>query len=344
MKAMPLLNVLNYRKICVLIAFSTILCVQSCKSKQYEVIGSFEALDPSFHELVSPDARAEIIAEGFEWSEGPLWVASENMLLFSDIPNNTVFKWTEKDGHKIYLKPAGYTGSTPRVGEMGSNGLILNKEGKLILCQHGDRRIALMDAPLHAPEPKFITIADNYQGKAFDSPNDVVMHPSGDIYFTDPPYGLEKFIQDTTKAAPYQGVYRVRTTGEVELLIDSISRPNGIGFTPDGKTLIVANSETEKAVWYAYDLGEGDSLTNARIFFDASSYAKTAPGAPDGFKIDAKGNMYSTGPGGVWVFNPEGKPLGRLKLPVPSSNCALADDDKTLYITADMYILRVKLR
>lgn len=339
------MNVLNYRKLCALIALSSVLCLQSCKSnKEYAVIGSVEELDPAFRELVTVDAKAEILTEGFEWSEGPLWVESENMLLFSDIPVNTVFKWTEKEGKKVYLKPAGYTGTVSRVGEMGSNGLILNKEGKLVLCQHGDRRIALMDAPLNDPAPNFITVAGNYQGKAFDSPNDAVLHPNGDIYFTDPPYGLEKFIQDSTKAAPYQGVYRVRTTGEVDLLIDSISRPNGIGFMPDGKTLLVANSESEKAIWYAYDLGPGDSLTNARIFFDASSYAKTTPGGPDGFKIDKKGNVFATGPGGIWVFDATGKPLGRIKLPVPSSNCALADDDKTLYITADMYLLRVKLR
>ncbi|WP_290712389.1 SMP-30/gluconolactonase/LRE family protein, partial [Flavihumibacter sp. CACIAM 22H1] len=190
----------------------------------------------------------------------------------------------------------------------------------------------------------FVTIASEYKGKKFDSPNDAVLHPSGAIYFTDPPYGLEKFIDDSSKAAPYQGVYRVRTTGEVDLLVDSIPRPNGIGFLPGGKTLLVANSESERAIWYAYDLGPGDSLVNPRIFFDASSYAKTAPGGPDGFKVDAKGNVFATGPGGIWIFNAEGKPLGRIKLPVASSNVALADDDKTLYITADMNLLRVKLR
>ena len=343
---MPLFINLRYRKICLqTLAVSGILLLFACAGpKAYKQIGTIEELDPAFRELVNADAKAEIVAEGFEWSEGPLWVASEQMLLFSDIPNNAVFKWTEKGGKELYLKPAGYTGALPRGGEMGSNGLLLDQSGKLVLCQHGDRRIARMDAPLNQPAPRFTTIAGEYQGKKFDSPNDAVLHPGGDIYFTDPPYGLEKYIDDSSKAAPYQGVYRIRTTGVVELLVDSISRPNGIGLMPDGKTLIVANSESEKAVWYAYDLGNSDSLTNARIFFDASSYAKTTPGGPDGFKIDKAGNLIATGPGGIWFFNKEGKPLGRIKLPVASSNCALSDDEKTLYITADMYLLRVKLR
>ncbi len=345
-EAMPLFSFLNYRKLFGTITISyCILLLQACSGQPtYERIGKIEELDPAFRELVTPDAYAEILTDGFEWSEGPVWVASEQMLLFSDIPNNSIFKWTEKAGKELYLKPAGYTGQTARGGEMGSNGLLLNKEGQLILCQHGDRRIARMDAPLNQPAPKFTTLADGYQGKKFDSPNDAVLHPGGAIYFTDPPYGLEKFINDSTKAAPYQGVYRIRTTGEVDLLVDSIRRPNGIGFMPGGKTLLVANSESERAIWYAYDLGSNDSLINARIFFDASSYAKTTPGGPDGFKVDAKGNVFATGPGGIWIFNSDGKPLGRIKLPVASSNCALADDDKTLYITADMYLLRVKLR
>lgn len=320
------------------------LSLSACQAKQtYQTIGTIEELDPAFRELVSKDAVAEIVAEGFDWSEGPVWIAAEKMLLFSDIPKNTVYKWTENAGKEEYLNPAGYTGTKPRGGEMGSNGLLLNDKGQLVLCQHGDRRIALMDAPLNQPAPNFITLAGAYQGKAFDSPNDAALHPDGSIYFTDPPYGLEKFIQDSTKAAPYQGVYRVKPGGEVQLLIDSIRRPNGIGFMPGGNTLIVANSESERAIWYAYDL-QGDSLNNARIFFDASSYAKTTPGGPDGFKIDKAGNIFATGPGGIWVFNKQGKALGRIKLPVPSSNVALADDDKTMYITADMYLLRVKLR
>ncbi len=337
---MPAFTVLRYRKICLL---STILFFIACKQPAgYEKIGSIEVLDPAFRELVSENAEVEIIADGFEWSEGPLWIEKEQMLLFSDIPNNAIFKWTEKGGKELYLKPAGYTGETPRGGESGSNGLLLDKEGNLILCQHGDRRIARMDAPINAPAPKFTTIAGDYQGKKFDSPNDAVLHPDGSIYFTDPPYGLENFIDDSTKAAPYQGVYRVRQGGAVELLIDSINRPNGIGFMPGGKTLLVANSESEKAIWYAYDLGEGDSLVNARIFFDGSTTG--TPGGPDGFKVDRNGNVYSTGPGGIWFFNKDAKPLGRIKLPVPSSNVALSEDEKTMYITADMYVLRVKLR
>lgn len=316
----------------------------SCQAPKTNTIGSIERIDPALDDILRKDARIEIIAEGFDWSEGPLWVEKEKMLLFSDIPPNTIYKWTPGKGKEVYLKPSGYTGQKPRGGEIGSNGLLLNLQGELVLCQHGDRRIAKMNAPVSAPAPDFKTIADNYNGLAFDSPNDAVMRSNGDIYFTDPPYGLENYINDSTKAAPYQGVYRVTADGKVTLLVDSISRPNGIGFFPGEQTLLVANSDSENAVWYAFDLAPNDSLINGRIWYDATEAAKTDKGGPDGFKVDKRGNVYATGPGGVWIFDRNAKLLGKIRIPVQTSNCALADDDKTLYITADMYVLKVSMR
>ena len=306
-------------------------------------MGSIERLEPELDFIINKNARVEIIAEGMDWSEGPVWIESHKMLLFSDVPANTIYKWTQKKGKEKYLEPSGYTDSAVRGGETGSNGLLLNKEGKLVLCQHGNRQVAFMDADLDHPRPVFKTIADNYQGKRFNSPNDAVYNKKGDLFFTDPPYGLEFNMQDTLKEIPFQGVYMVKPSGEVKLLIDSLTRPNGIALTPDEKTLIVANSDQNRLRWYAYDFA-GDSLVNGRIFYDATAIAGTQKGSADGMKIDKNGNIFATGPGGVWIFDRKGKVLGKIKFPEATSNCALSPDQKTLYVTADMYVLRIKMR
>ncbi|HMF71991.1 MAG TPA: SMP-30/gluconolactonase/LRE family protein, partial [Flavitalea sp.] len=183
----------------------------------------------------------------------------------------------------------------------------------------------------------------NYKGKKFDSPNDLVYDNKGSLYFTDPPYGLEKLVEDTNKQAPYQGVYRL-TNGEVHLLVDSITRPNGLAFTPDFKTLIVANSDEKKPYWYAFDISETDSLINPRIFYNIATSPFPEKGGGDGFKIDKKGNVYASGPGGIWIFNSKAVLLGRILIPEAVSNCVLADDEKTLYVTADRYVLKIRLR
>jgi gluconolactonase len=222
--------------------------------------------------------------------------------------------------------------------------LLLDHAGNLVLCQHGNRQMARMDAPLDKPAPKYITLANNYQGKKLNSPNDAVYNSAGDLFFTDPPYGLEKNVNDPRKELPFQGVFRVKTNGEVLLVTDSISRPNGIAFFPGEKTLLVANSDGDKPNWYAFDIGPGDSVSNGRIFYSAAKEARNERGLPDGFKIDKNGNVFATGPGGIWIFDKSGKVLGKIKLPEATSNCALTPDEKTLFITSDMYLLRVKLR
>jgi len=305
---------------------------------------TIERFDPSLDAVLSTDAKPEIIAEGFEWSEGPVWVEKNKMLLFSDVPTNTVYKWTEEKGKEVYLTPSGYTDTVKRGGEMGSNGLTLDTEGNLVLCQHGNRQMAKMDAPLDKPEAKYITIANNYNGKRFSSPNDAVFNSTGELFFTDPPYGLEsQSDSDPKKEISFNGVYKVKKNGEVILLVDSITRPNGLAFLPGEKKLIVACSDPERPNWYVFDVN-GDSLINGKIFYSAADRDKSLKGLPDGLKIDKKGNVFSTGPGGVWIFNSGGKPLGKLKLEESTSNVALSPDEKTLYITNDMYVLRVKMR
>ncbi|MDQ3683858.1 MAG: SMP-30/gluconolactonase/LRE family protein, partial [Bacteroidota bacterium] len=252
----------------------------------YKTIGTVERLDPSLDKIISANAKAEIIAEGFEWSEGPLWVEKNKMLLFSDVPMNIIYKWTEEKGKEVYLTPSGYTDTAKRGGETGSNGLTMDNKGTLVLCQHGNRQMARMDAPLDKPAPKFVSIANLYQSKRFNSPNDAVYNKKGELFFTDPPYGLEKNMNDPKKEIPFQGVYKVKTSGEVVLITDTLTRPNGIAFLPGEKTLIIANSDGKKPNWYAIDIGPGDAVSNARIFYSAAGYDKTWKGGNDGLKVD----------------------------------------------------------
>jgi gluconolactonase len=330
-----------------LLPFALLIFI-GCKTTEnkstVENIGSIERLDSAVNEILGDEPNIEIIGQGYKWSEGPVWVASENMLLFSDVPNNVIHKWTEAKGVEQYLTPSGFTGQGHYSNEPGSNGLTLSPEGKLVLCQHGDRKVAYMDAPLNNPSPKFVTISDNYQGKKLSSPNDAAFRSNGDLFFTDPPYGLPKQADDSTKETPHNGVYKV-SGGTTTLIVDSLTRPNGIAFLKGEKTLLVANSDPEKAKWYAFDLDEKDSVVNSRIFFDATSNAKAGEkGLPDGFRVDKNGNVFASGPGGIWIFNGEGKPLGRIRLSEPASNCALSADEKTLFITNNMYLVRVRLR
>lgn len=316
---------------------------QQQEKKENKTTGTIERSDPALDAIISPDAKAEIIAEGFDWSEGPVWVESHEMLLFSDVPRDTVFKWTEEKGKEVYLTPSGYTDTIKRGGEMGSNGLTLDPDGNLVLCQHGNRQMARMNAPLDNPKPDYITIAGKYDGKRFSSPNDAVYNSSGELFFTDPPYGLEKQADDPKKETPWNGVYKVKKDGSVILLVDSITRPNGIAFFPGEKRLLVASSDPAKPNWYVFDVN-GDSLTNGRIFYSTAGYDKSLKGLPDGLKIDRNGNVFASGPGGFYFFNSDGKLLGKLKLDNAAANCAFSADQKTLYITNDMYLLRLKMR
>jgi len=303
-----------------------------------------EQIDPQFSTVVSKTARAKILADGFAWSEGPLWIEKYRMFLFSDVKTNTIYKWTPEKGKQVYLKPSGYTGANPRGGELGSNGLGLNIKGQLVICQDGDRAVSVMDAPLDRPKAKFIKIATGYKGKKFDSPNDLAFLSNGDIYFTDPPYGLEKNVDDPLKEARYQGVYRISKSGTITLLTDTLTRPNGIAFFPGGKTILIANSDPLKPNWYAYDLDKNGLFTHGRIFCSASAAAKTDAGMPDGMKIDSKGNVFATGPGGIWVFNRAGKLLGKIRVNDLASNCSLSANEKTLYVTSNHRVLKIDLR
>jgi gluconolactonase len=318
--------------------------INPSEKSKLQTIGEIVRSSPEIEGVLPADAAIEVLAEGFDWSEGPLWVPAGDFVLFSDIPPNKIMRWKEGEGLSLYLTPSGFTGEEKSLsGEPGSNGLLLDSQGNLVMCQHGDRRMAKMIAPIDQPKPNFSTLADRWNGKRFNSPNDATFDSEGNLWFTDPPYGLPGQAEDSSKEIPFQGVYRLNKNGSVELMLDSLTRPNGIAFSPDERTLYVANSDPEKAVWMAYDVSPEGALSNGRIFHEATAMVKDYRGLPDGLKVNRNGIIFATGPGGVWIFKPDGTVLGRLDTRQATSNCALGKDQKTLYITADMYLCRVSL-
>ena len=291
------------------------------------------SLDPAFDKLVSPQAKMEILAEGFLWTEGPVWVKDSAFLLFSDVKQNTIFKWKEGTGIRVFLRPSGYTGLLPYSAEPGSNGLLINRAGELVSCEHGDRRIAAM--PFKQGGKR--TLADNFQGKRFNSPNDIAQGPNGDYYFTDPGYGLPE-----GKTAVPMGLYRLTSSGKVEL-IDVYAAPNGVAISADGKRLYLAQSDGEKPVIMLYPLNANGTVGKKKLFFDASELAKQGlQGAPDGLKTDLQGNVFSSGPGGIIVLNASGKLIGRIETGDATSNCAWGDDGSSLYLTVNSRLCRIK--
>lgn len=301
-------------------------------------LGSIERLDPRLDRLLPPGARLEKLAEGFEWSEGPVWVRRRNYLLFSDVPRNSVHRWKPGEGVTVLLKPSGYTGPSARGGEPGSNGLTLDADGHLVLCQHGDRRVARLQA-----DGRLTVLAEYYNWRRFNSPNDLVFKSNGDLYFTDPPYGLEQLNDDPRKELAYNGVFRVTPAGRVTLLTSELSFPNGLAFSPDERRLYVAVSDPKRPVIMAYEVRADGTLANGRVFFDAAPLASAGrKGLPDGLKVDRAGNLFATGPGGVLVIGPDGKHLGTILTGQATANCAWGDDGSMLYITAHMLLCRVQ--
>jgi len=304
-------------------------------------VGQIERLDPALDALIAPDAKIEQLAAGFEWSEGPVWRVSGRYLLFSDVPRNTIYKWQDSSGLSVFLRPAGYTGINPPGRELGTNGLTFDANDSLVMADHGNRQVARLN------EAKFTktTLADRYQGNRLNSPNDLVYRSNGDLYFTDPPYGLKGLNDDPARELRHNGVYRLTRSGELTLLTTELTFPNGIAFSPDEKTLYVANSDPQRAIWMAYDVRPDGTIGNGRVFFDATALARAGkPGLPDGMKVDRAGNLFASGPGGIFVFSPAGKHLGTIVTGQPTANCAFGDDGSTLYMTANDRLLRVRLK
>lgn len=324
------------------IVLATFLSRQSAAQTQVPqpTIGRVVKQNDALDQLISEDAQIEVLAMGLDWAEGPVWVPRDGgFLLFSDVPRNTVYKWHVSEGLSVFLHPSGYTGLHGYSREPGSNGLILDSRGRLICCEHGDRRVSAMEWD-HGK----ITLADKWDGKRLNSPNDAVLHPNGDIYFTDPPYGLPQREADLDSGYGFCGVFRITPGGAISLVTGEMTRPNGIGFSPDGRTLYVAQSDGEAPIIRAFELKEDNSIGAGRVFYDASDLFGKLPGAPDGMAIDAAGNLFATGPGGVHVISPEGKLLGRIETGVATANCCWGDDGTVLYMTADMYLCRIQTK
>jgi gluconolactonase len=322
-----------------LFAINSFVPVSAQDTLNYPVIGKIHRLSPELDQLIPKDSKIEVISSGFLWAEGPVWINTkkESFLLFSDIPRNSIYKWVEGKGSELYLKPAGYTGLSNYGNEPGTNGLILNAEGLLVSCEHGDRRIAIL-----TNGGGKMTLADRYQGKRFNSPNDGTFHSNGDLYFTDPPYGLPKGADDPSRELDYCGVYRLSKTGEVTLLTKKMTRPNGIAFSPDEKILYVAQSDPKAAIIMQYPVKSDGTIGEGSVLYDFTTYVGQRPGLPDGLKVDAKGNLFATAPGGCYVLSPKGKVLGQISTGERTANCAWGNDGTVLYLTADTYLCRVK--
>ncbi len=312
--------------------------------KADSAIGKVELYDTSAPAIIDPNTTIQVIGHHYKWSEGPVWVQSRHMLLFSAVRENTIYKWDGRDTPVQYLTPSGYTDTAFRDGENGSNGLALDREGRLLLCQSGNRQVVRLNAPLDSPKPLFTVLAADYQGKKFNSPNDLVVDSKDNIYFTDPIYGLPKHENDPTRELAFEGVYRISADGKLTLLIDSISRPNGIALSNDGHTLYVGSSDDAHTRWYVYQLDSIGLIRSGGVLLDGTTLkakAHVKQGA-DGFKIDKHGNIFAAGPDGINIISPAGKLLGLIRVfGRPTSNCAFNATRDTLYITANDLLLRV---
>ena len=288
--------------------------------------------DPRFDRLMPSAAVVQKLAEG-DWLEGPVWNRPEGFLLFSDIPTNSIFKWQDGKGVSLFLRPSGYAGSTRFEGpHPGSNGLAYDAQGRLVLCDEGNRRVARLNA-----DGTKTTLAARYLGKRLNSPNDLAIKSNGDLYFTDP------YFSGPRRELDFCGVYRLTPRQKLTLLTRELNTPNGIAFSPDEKTLYIANSDPSRPVWMAFEVSPVGTLSNGRVFFDATAWTKTKLGLPDGLKVDKGGNLFATGPGGLHVFTPDGSHLGSIEFDrLLVTNCAWGGDGSVLYITANIALYRVK--
>ena len=307
-----------------------------------QTIGELEFLDPKMELIISKSAKIEVLAEGFSWSEGPLWVPKLNGLLLSDVPNNKVYLWKEDQGLALFLNPSGMTEHAPHNTNSGANGLRLDAKGNLILCQHGDRAVARLNS-WDFESPQYEVLVDHYKGKWLNSPNDLVFDKKGNLYFTDPPYGLNKLDQDPLKELPFNGIFKWNPKEGIQLLSKSMNRPNGILLSKDERTVYVGNSDPNKNIIVAFDLIEGRFM-NERVFFDGTALGKKRPGNFDGLRMHSSGIIFSTGPGGVLLIDSEGTHLGTILPGKLTANCEFDADENYLYLTSADIVARIKLK
>ena len=306
---------------------------------QNDFIGSVERISNEIDDFISKDSKIEIIAKGFSWSEGPVWSKKLNAVLFSDVPNNIIYKWDEINGLDVFLNEIGYSGIVTNSKKDGTNGLTIDQQGNLIICMHGDRRIVKLE---DWQSNKVIPIATSFNKKLFNSPNDLVYNSKNELFFTDPPYGFKNGDNDKLKELQFNGVFRLSPNGDLKLLIKNLSRPNGIAISKDEKTLYVANSDSKSPIIMKYQITDY-GVGNPEIFFDGSVLSKKDIGAFDGLKIHPSGTIFATGPGGVLLIKSDGNHIGTIRTEVRSANCAFDDKYEYLYMTSHQYLTRIKL-
>lgn len=302
--------------------------------------GILDIFEDSVTGVIDPDAQLIKRAEGFTWSEGPAWDPLRARLYFSDVPQNKAWMWSEAGGKALFLSPSGAQ-NTEGFREAGSNGLLYAQDGSLLICNHGLRRVE----KLNIATRERTSVADSYAGKRFNSPNDVIEASDGTIYFTDPPYGLEGMNESPLKALPFNGVYRLRPGGQVELLLDDMTFPNGIALSPDQDRLYVSQSDPAKPILREITFDADGDIAGDRILFDATRFREDGgPGLPDGMAVDAAGRIFLTGPGGIFIIAPEGKLLGRIRMPKATANCAFGGDGSRLFITSSDVLYELPTR
>jgi len=316
-----------------------ILFLSFFQINQEKHLGSIERISSDINKLIDLDSKIEILAEGFDWSEGPVWSKKLNSILFSDVPNNVIYKWNEKEGLSIFSKSIGYSGKVPNLKKAGTNGLTIDSEGNLIICMHGDRMIAKME---NLNTEKLSSIIRSYNNNILNSPNDLVYDSYGNLFFTDPPYGLLEGDNDKLKEIPFNGVYKLSPNGDIELLIKNLTRPNGISISNDEKILYVANSDNNNPIIMKYELSI-NGIKNPEVFFDGKELAKNDIGLFDGLKVHPTGIVFATGPGGVLIIKENGDHIGTIRTEVRTANCAFDDKFEYLYMTSDMFLTRIKI-
>jgi gluconolactonase len=331
--------------LCLFFAFTTGFGAYAASNVPKPTEPYIEIIDESALAIVNPNTPFTVLGTGYAWSEGPVWNEQDDMLIFSDVPTNTLYQYKKGQGVSVYLSPSGATKLNEYDSSQGGNGLLINNKGQLVIMQHGDRRVALMDAPLNAPAAKFTSLVSTFQQKRLNSPNDGVFHSNGDLYFTDPPYGLKGGAKSAHKELSFHGIYRLKTNGEIMLEDDSVLFPNGIVLSNDESFAIVASSDAKNAKWYKYDIQENGSLANKQIFYDASALVgkDNERGLPDGMVVHSKGYIFATGPGGVFIFTETGKLLAKIRTGKATANCTLSTDERTLFMTAHDTLMSIAL-
>jgi len=305
-----------------------------------------EIFDDEALNAIDPNSEIKVLADGFTWTEGPVWVNNGDYLLFSDIPNKKIYKLDSQNDTVTYVYPSGISKNSFTGVEKGSNGLLVNTKGELVLMQHGRRAVSKMTSSMSNPKAEYQTLIDAYEGKRLNSPNDGTFDKEGNLYFTDPPYGLPSMLDDPNKELNFQGVYCLLSTGELVLLDDKLKYPNGLCLSPDNSKLYVAVSNVENAAYYEYDIIAPGKVANKKVFYSVNHLLEKEGyhGLPDGLKITKNNIMFATGPKGVLVFNLSGKLLARIYTGQLTSNCALGKNEKKLFMTAHNFILSINIK